>query len=302
MRAGLRKILLFCFIFCMLPAIAPPEPGNALAAEAESGTPRVYDEAGVLTKEEKDLLEDMCLTYGEDAGVEIFILTHNNPDTVYPEKYIEDFEDLLPVGDRVYFLYDMARGEIFMEGYGKAEAYIHSKRIDNILDSVIDDMRAGNYLNAFETYIKMSAKYMNDDTELNYDHNYNLPGSSYGNGSDTYYDYDSYYSDTLTGPKSILSNIWFQLIASLAIGGIAVGIMAYNSGGRMTAGSSDYLDVTRSGLIGRRDVYIRTRVTRIRRPQNNTGSTTRSGGFNSGGFRGGVSSGGRSHSSGGRKL
>lgn len=308
MRDGLRRTFLFCFLMGMLLAIILPGTGSALAAEAEGNAKRVYDEAGILTQEEISLLEDMCLTYGEDAEVEIFILTHNDPNTVYPERYIEDFEDLLPVGDRVYFLYDMARSEIFMEGYGKAETYIHSRRIDVILDTVFDDMKAGNYYDAFETYITMSADYMKDDSELNWDHNYNLQdlpsGSSSDPAKDDYirhqneYDYDRYYDK----PESVLTKVWFQLAASLAIGGITVGIMAYNSGGRMTAKGSDYLDVKRSGLIGRRDVYIRTRVTRIRRPTNNTNNTSGRGGFNSGGFRGGVSSGGRSHSSGGRRL
>ena len=45
----------------------------------------------------------MCHDYGEKAGIEIYILTHNDKNATYPEKYIEDFEDQLPVEDRVYF-------------------------------------------------------------------------------------------------------------------------------------------------------------------------------------------------------
>lgn len=304
MRVKLRKICLYRFFLCIFlsAALAGTCYVHVLAAEAKSNTQRVYDEADILTQEEYDLLEDMCLTYGKDAQVEIFILIHNDPDAVYPEKFIEDFEDLLPVGDRVYFLLDMARGErgeIFMEGYGKAETYIHSKRIDKIFDNVTDDLRAGNYYDAFETYIIMSAEYMTDNSELNYDHNYSYDSPPSGSGSDADYDYDRYYNDTELEPADILTNIWFQLAVSLAVGGIAVGIMAYNSGGRMTARGNDYLDMQHSGLVGRRDDYIRTRVTRIRKPQNNN---TGRGGFNAGGFRGGISSGGRSHSSGGRRL
>lgn len=304
MRVKLRKICLYRFFLCIFlsAALAGTCYVHVLAAEAKSNTQRVYDEADILTQEEYDLLEDMCLTYGKDAQVEIFILIHNDPDAVYPEKYIEDFEDLLPVGDRVYFLLDMARGErreIFMEGYGKAETYIHSKRIEKIFDNVRDDLSAGNYYDAFETYIIMSAEYMTDDSELNYDHNYSYDSPPSGSGSDADYDYDRYYNDTELEPADILTNIWFQLAVSLAVGGIAVGIMAYNSGGRMTARGNDYLDMQHSGLVGRRDDYIRTRVTRIRKPQNNN---TGRGGFNAGGFRGGISSGGRSHSSGGRRL
>jgi uncharacterized protein len=94
--------------------------------------------------------------------------------------------------------------------------------------------------------------------------------------------------------------MWVQLIASIVIGIITVSIMAFHSGGRMTAGSNNYIEQSNSGLIGRRDDYVRTQVTRIRRPQNNPSNG--GGGFNAGGFRGGMSGGGRSHSSGGGKF
>lgn len=273
---------------------------------SNSETRRVYDEAGLLTDKEITGLELLSEEYGENAGIEIFILTHNDPNSTYPERYIEDFEDQLPVGDRVYFLYDVSRGEIFMEGYGLAETYIHSKRIDKIFDNVVDDLKNGYYYDTFETYIVMSADYMADESELNYDHDYYYdsppadfdPDNEYSYDE---YDYDKYYDDEAKG-ENILLNVWFQLFISLLIGGVVVGLLAYNSSGRMTAGSRDYLDRSKSGLIGRRDHYIRSTVTRVRKPTQNTSSGGSRGGFNAGGFRGGRSGGGRSHSSGGRKL
>lgn len=281
---------------------------TAIALATSSNDRRVFDEAGLLTDYEISELELLCQEYGENAGIEIFILTHNDPKATYPERYIEDFEDQLPVGDRVYFLYDVSRKEIFMEGYGLAEIYIHSKRIDNIFDHMEDDIRNKSYYDAFETYINMSADYMSDDSELNYDHDYiydNPPKDFDSDNQYSYdeYDYDRYYQDERM-EENILYNIWFQLFASLVIGGVVVGVMAYNSSGKMTAGSKDYLDCGKSGLIGRRDHYIRSTVTKVRKPSQNTSSRSGGsrGGFNSGGFRGGSSSGGRSHSSGGRKL
>ncbi|CUH91866.1 TPM domain-containing protein [Herbinix luporum] len=268
---------------------------------------RIYDEAGLLTGEEIDELESTIKLYEEVSGIEIFILTHNDKKSTYPEKYIEDFEDRLPEADRVYFLYDVYRGEIFMEGYGLAETYIHSKRIDKILDRMVDDLRNGNYFTAFETYIVKSAAYMDDDSELNYDHNYIYDNPPQGFDPNNEYSYDDYDYDRYYGEESndnILLNIWFQLFASFGIGGIVVGIMAYNSGGKMTAGARDYLDRSRQSLIGKKDHYVRTTVSKSRIPSQSSGSggSSSRGGYNSGGFRGGRSSGGRSHSSGGRKL
>lgn len=306
MQLNYRHLLTAIFMVAAIAASIILLPAKAYATEAEAPRPHVYDEAGLFSDYERADLEEQCITYGEDVGLEIMILTHNDPNAIYAEDYIEDFEDKLPVGDRVYLLIDLYNRDVFIEGYGKAETYIHSKRIDKILDEIVPDLSDGNYYAACLTYIKRSAEYMKDDSELNYDHNYSkTPQNS--NPNAPYYDETwptDRYPDYTTRPasSSFFTNVWVQLIISIIIGAVVVGLMAYNSGGRMTAGSSNYLDHGRSGLIGRRDDYIRTTVTRVKKPSsNNTGSHAK-GGFNSSGFRGGVSSGGRSHSSGGRKF
>ncbi len=277
---------------------------KAYATETENSeiNQHIYDEAGLLSTAETEDLEQLCIDYGNEAGIDIMILTHDNPNAVYAEDYIEDFEDKLPVGDRVYLLIDMNERIVFMEGYGTAETYIHSKRIDTIVEEITPDLSGGNYYDACVTYIKRSAAYMSDDSELNYDHDYTAGTPQSSNPNAPNYD-ETWPSDRNVGSSGlidIISNIWVQLITSIVIGIITVSIMAYNSGGRMTAGSSNYIESNHSGLIGRRDDYVRTQVTRVRKPQNNNNSSH--GGFNAGGFRGGVSGGGRSHSSGGGRF
>lgn len=262
----------------------------------------VYDKAELLSTTEQEELEQMCIDYGTKAGIDIMILTHNDPDAVYAETYIENFEDQIPDGNRVYILLDMQNRDVFMEGYGKAETYIHSKRIASIIEEITPDLSAGDYYDAFVTYIERSAAYMSDDSELNYDHDYTAgtPQSSDPNAPN----YDATWrGDSNSGSTElvdILSNVWVQLLAAITIGIITVSVMAFHSSGRMTAGSANYIEQNNSGLIGRRDDYVRTQVTRVRKPQNNNNNN--SGGFNAGGFRGGMSGGGSSHSSGGGKF
>ena len=83
---------------------------------------------------------------------------------------------------------------------------------------------------------------------------------------------------------------WFQIIASLTIAGIAVSVMAYNSGGRITVNEGTYRDFSNSRVIERNDNYIRTSVTKRRKPSDDNQNSGGSGGG------GGVSSGGHSHS------
>jgi uncharacterized protein len=297
-RKSFSLIATICVLLSLLSG------STALASEtgtAESNQ-HIYDKADLLSTSEIEDLEKMCTEYGDEAGIEIMILTHDDPDAVYAEDYIENFEDNLPVGDRVYILLDMQNRDVFMEGYGLAETYIHSKRIATIIDEITPSLSNGDYYDAFATYIERSAAYMSDDSELNYDHDYTASKPQSNDPSASNYDetWPAEYNSGNNAVDSILTNVWFQLLAAVIIGIIVVAIMAYNSGGKMTTGGNTYMDSGNSGLIGRRDDYVRTQVTRVRKPQNN--NNNQGGGFNAGGFRGGSSGGGRSHSSGGGKF
>ena len=307
----LMLINILIFFFVMNPSIVHASETETKANIVETNKEiyqHIYDEANLLSTAEYDKLEEMCINYSEDAGITIIILTHNNSKAVDGERYIEDFVDKMQYDDGVVLLVDMHNRDVVLEGYGLAEIYIHSKRGDIIIDEIVPHLTKENYVTAFELFVKRSAAFMKDDSELNFDHNYDY-NTSEGNtnqsnnitrnqGNDNYNSYpypgnNVRYSNSANNTNDFFTNIWFQLILSLSIGGITVAIMAYNAGGKMTAGGNNYIDMQNSGLVGRRDDYLRTRITRVRKPtQNNSGG----GGFNAGGFRGGVSSGGRSHS------
>ncbi len=300
-----HKILPLLAVLYLAVAVCFIAPMKAYAADSSASkvTQHIYDEADLLSSSDKEELEQKCIDSGDAAGVEIMILTHNNPNALYAEDYIEDFEDKLPVGDRVYLLVDMSNRVVFMEGYGAAETYIHSKRIDTIIEEITPYLSDGDYYDAFSIYIDRSAGYMGDDSEINTDHDYSVGTPQNTDPNAPYYDetYPDNYGMNQNTAGNLVANIWVQLLAAVIIGIITVTIMAYRSGGRMTTGSSTYMDQNQSGLIGRRDDYIRTQVTRVPKPKDNPNNHA-GGGFNSGGFRGGVSSGGRSHSSGGGKF
>ena len=266
-----RFLLAFCIIISMLLL----KPSTVWADEATDTFPRIYDDAGLLSTSELSDLNSMCISYGDDAGIGIFILTHNDSSSVDGEIYIENFYDNTLYGnytDSVILLIDMSRRDVILEGYGTAETYIHSQRGDSIIQDMKPDLSNGEYAAAFKTFIKQSNSYMKDTSDPNYSRDYTTATEN------------NAYSEQ----ESILMNIWLQLGVSLAIGAIVVGIMAYNAGGKMTVGGNTYMDQSHSGLIGRRDDYIRTTVTRVRKPQNNNNS--------GGGFHGGTSAGGHSHS------
>jgi len=102
----------------------------------------------------------------------------------------------------------------------------------------------------------------------------------------------NYYLKVKPGmdPESIFLKLWFQVILAVVIGGIIVGIMVANSGGRVTTNSSTYLDQSNSALTGQLDNYIRTTTKRVKKSSNND---------NGGGGGSGTAGGGSSLSSSG---
>lgn len=255
-------------------------------AYANKSLSHVNDKANLLSQTEINQLEDIALKNGEEVNIGIYILTHNDKNAVDAEIYIEDFYDnkvynIMP--DSVILLIDMYNRDVCIEGYGFAEIYIHSFRGDEIRDKISSNLSSGDYYDAISTFINMSNQFMKDDSDLNYDHDY-----SYSE-----IDRNNYYNNKYNNKNSIFFNVFFQLFISLVIATIVILSMLTSSSGKVSVNSRSYLDNSKNGLIGRRDSYVTTRITRVKKPDPPSSGSS---GHNSSGHRGGVSSGGRSHS------
>lgn len=246
-------ICLFTVLFVLLPL-------GSTTTYAAAGDQKIFDSYGLFTDKEISKLKDISKEYGEAGKVDIVIITTDELDGKTREQYLEDFYDAngfgynKEFGDAVLILINMSSNDRGVEilGFGEAEKYISGSRKDRILDDIVPMLSGGKYYNAMAEYSKQVAYYMNQ--------------------------------------KGIFFNIFFQLAIALVIGGVAVIIMALQSGGKITVSNRTYLDEQHSKLIASQDNYIRTTTTRVRKPTNNS----------SGG--GGVSSGGHSHSGGGRSF
>lgn len=157
---------------------------------------------------------------------------------------------------------------------------MNTSRCDIILDNVTPKLSDGDYDDAAKTFIKETYTYLGEE-----------PDNSTNNTSSNYSDtHSTTYSDSNSNSNedNIFFKLWFQVLASVIIGATVVGIMIFNSGGRITTNSTTYLDRNNSRLTGSYDHYIRTTTTRVKKPDNN----------NSSGSSGGTTGGGSSFSSG----
>ncbi|MBY8914185.1 TPM domain-containing protein [Bacillus sp. YC2] len=244
MRAFIGKAFLVCFVLLLLFPFAVHT-----SAEASGQKQYVYDNANLLTKEEIGKLEALAGKLGAKRKTDFIILTVNGTDGKDIAQYAGDFYDSHFHGSTAMLTIDMKGREVFISGYQKAEKYLDSSRLNTIRNTISSDISAGHYDKAFQTYMKMSYKDM---------------GKSPGDQSD-----------------NLLFKWWFQLIAAAAVAGIAVTVMVYNSGGKVTVTGSTYMNHDTSEVLDQHDTYIRTTVTRERKPSDkdndSDGGVTRGG-------------------------
>ena len=227
----------------------------------------VYDYAGLLTESEKTNLENLAAELSAERGIAFIILTTNGTEGKPIKKYMSDFVDHNAVGyesasgSTAIIALDMVNRDIYLGGFGKAEDYLDNNRLDKIRKKVTPALSEGNYEQAFEQFIELANYYSGYEPGFN--------------------------------PDNILFKFWFQLLVSIGIAAIVVGIMVANRGGRVTVNNNTYIDSDNSGVTNSKDTYITTHISKVKKPSNNN---------KGGGFGGGVSGGGRSFSGSGGKF
>lgn len=223
----------------------------------------IFDDANLLTAEEIQSLEEAAEEHGANRDTDFIILTTSDADGKDIKKYMQDTYDEEGFGynkehgNTAILAIDMMSREFYLAGFYEAEEYLDGRRLDQIRDKITPDLSNGNYYDAFLGFIETSDRYMGYRPGVN--------------------------------PDSIFFNTFFQIFLALALAGIVVFAMAYNSKTKITTTPRTYRDDNTSKVLNRQDLYIRTSTTKTRKPQNKSGG----GGGSSGG---GMTGGGHSHS------
>ncbi|HSH25431.1 MAG TPA: TPM domain-containing protein [Massilibacterium sp.] len=255
-KHSLFLVMISFFIVIFFFSVAIPT-GAAVAKEKQ----RIYDFANLLSESEVSKLERLSTQLSEKRETDFIILTTNDTEGKDVVKYMQDFYDEhglgydRPHGNTAILTLDMQHREVYLAGFYKAKTYLDDDRLDMIREKITPNLTDGNYLKAFEMFMKKSDEYMDFEPGVN--------------------------------PENILFKWWFQMITSLGLGGIIVGMMAYHSGGKVTVHEGTYRDNQNSKILKRKDQYIRTAISKQKKPSSSSGG---------GGGGGGITGGGRSHS------
>ena len=229
--------------------------GIVAQAQSTNQTQYIYDNADVLTAEEEQQLEDLASTLSAERNTAFIIVTVNGTDGRSIEQYMGDFYDEQapgydkPHGNTAMLTIDLQERDVNLSGYKLAEKYLDADRLTTIREDITPDLSDGYYYDAFSSFLYKAHEYMG-------------------------------YPPGEINPDSFFFQWWFQLAVSLVVAGIVVLIMISRSGGVVTVDGSTYIDQDHSGVVKRRDNYVRTTVTKQKKPDdsNSSGGGTTSGG------------------------
>ncbi|WKA55575.1 TPM domain-containing protein [Planococcus shixiaomingii] len=237
--------------------------GTGVSAEVDQ---HLYDDAGLLSDSEKSQLEALAAEHSREEGIDFLFLTTNETEGRTTETYMGDFFDQWKAdtgqSNAVILTIDMENREFYLAGFGTAETKLDNQRVQMILDRITPYMQRSDYGGAFYETVTTASRYMEYRPGVN--------------------------------PESIFLKTWFHAAVALLLGGLVVGSMVFNAGGRVTTTSSTYVDRDHTRVRSEQDRFRNKTVSRRRIPKSN-----KSGG---GGFGGGMTGGGSSYSGGGRSF
>lgn len=313
----LLSILMLCVCFVLSAGVQQASAVGSILTEEQTirnkekvslEKIRIYDYADLLTQDEEVELERFYYQWGLEAETDIILVTTDDMEGKPDKVYLEDFQDALYftqdvlAENAVMMLINMEDRIVTIQGYGDCEFWLSNDRIEYILDWVYEGLIDGNYFAAAESFGEQTVYYMNQDKGVSTEYE---PGQDYG---ESYGGPSDYYTEPLNERYTaweylgmMLSEAFFGSVLLAAAGSsIACLIIGWNRKTKVTVYPATYMDQNNSGLSAKRDDYLRTTVTKVRRPKESSSNGGSSVGRSSGG--GGRSSGGRSHSGGSRRF
>ena len=240
----------------------------AMPVMAEDSYDRVVDEADVLTDSEEKKLKKLVDEISERQEFDIVILTLDNLGGKNAVDYADDYFDYNGYRyDGIIFLISMEERDWVLSAFGYGiEAFTDAGR-NYISDQFIDDLKDGNYYDAFYTFAELCDDFINQaDNGKPYDVG-NLP----------------------KGDFPILKYILIALGVGFVISGIInISLRAQLKSVRPKNQAADYVVPGSMHVTNSSDMYLYSKVSKAPRAQSSGGG---------GGSTTHRSSSGRSHSS-----
>lgn len=295
-----RKILLLVLpvlLTALLPIHVWGAVQNQAAASMGAGAQRVFDQAGILTDEERGSFEEQIADMRDTMNMDVVLVTADETGGKSAERYADDFYDEGGFGTRadysgVLFLIDLDGREIYISTSGAMIRFLTDKRVDKMMDHAYPYAADGDYAGVMRQFLSDTLTYFREG----------IPGGQYN-------------YDTETGKISIYRSIrWYEALLAFAAAFFCGTAACLNirreyamkrERGRAAGYNLAYRADARFAFHDQNDVLVNSFVTRRALPRNTGGGRGIGGGGSGGGGQRSsthTSGGGRTHGGGGRKF
>lgn len=199
---------------------------------------KVVDDAQILTPNEELVLNQAAETIANKHGMDVAIVIVEALNGKHVETYAtEYFRGAYGLGSKdsgIIFLVTMAEREWTVRTFGDAADAVSDYDIDDIMNSILDDLSSGNYYEAFSGFL--------DGVESEY--------KAYANRG--------------------FSRLLIALLIGVAIAGIALYFMRRNMNtARAQHDARSYMTDSSYSLYQCQDFYLYSRTSRVRKQQSN---------------------------------
>lgn len=274
-----KKLSLLLCILLLLPALI-------LSAAAQQND-FVIDNADLFSDAEEANLENHISQLRSAYQMDIVILTEETLNGVRPQDHADDYYDAQGYAeDGMLFLLSMAERDWYISTCGNAIYALTDYGIQAVTENVIPYLSEGNYYGAFEAFLQALPEYLEAFAA-------GIPIDGYADYSGDYYHGDQ--EEIIYYEEPFVPSFEVALLAGIVVAAVSVLIMRL---GMITIkrqhSARAYLNKNTYRLTGQRDMFLYSKVTKVRKPQNNTSS--------GGGSSVHRSSSGRSHGGGGGKF
>ncbi len=269
-----------------------------LTPSAYARTPRVVDEAGLLSAEEERVLETRAGEISEKYGMDVVILTVYSLDGQDSESYADDYYDSHGYGlggdsSGVLLLLSMEYRDWAISTCGKAIYALTDYGIQYIFSQIAPYLSEDEYYDAFSAYLDALEPYFDAYAQ----------GSPIDGNAPDYHGPGSYESgtqeETVYAPEKapVLRFLLVGLGVGAAAGGITVTVMASQMNtARHQRSAESYVQPGSYQLYENQTIFLHSHVTRTARAESSGG------GGSGGGSSTHHSSGGQSHGGGHGKF
>ena len=260
-------------------------PALLLCVFAEEGN-YVIDNADLLTDTEEQVLEEGISRLRQTFHMDVVIVTENSLQGARPQDHADDFYDSHGYQENgVLLLLSMEERDWYISTCGDAIYALTDYGIQCIGEEMVPYLSSGDYYSAFDTFLAELYDYFGAFQA-------GAPIDGFADYSGDYYHGDQeeiyYYEEPFT-PSLIVA-----LLVGIVAGAVTILVMRLSMRtGKPQRHATAYMKQNSYRLTGHRDLFLYSKVSKVRKPQN-----TSSGGGSSVHH----SSSGRSHGGGGGKF